>query len=123
MPRSVMAAVLIALVGCVSHPTTPREFTVFFQTGDATATPGAQAVVTRIAKAARETRPSRIVIEGQADGGTARDANLADERADTVLHALVSAGIDASRLDKRPSAPLPGTTGVAAHKVKVTLIP
>lgn len=123
MLRIVMAAVMIALVGCVSHPTTPREFAVFFQTDDAAVTPGAQQVVTQIAAAAREARPSKIVIEGQADGGTARDATLADARADTVLHALVSAGIDASRLEKRPSAPLQGITGVAAHKVKVMLIP
>jgi hypothetical protein len=121
--RVAMATVLTALVGCISHLTAPREYVLFFPINDATVTPEAQDVVAQIASAARDARPSKIVIEGQADGGTAHDATLADERADTVLHALVSAGTNASSVDKRPSAPAPEITGVAAHKVKVTLFP
>ena len=121
MLRIAMVAIAMALAGCVSNQ--PREFTVFFETDDAAMTPEAQKVVVQIAAAARDAHPAKIVVEGQADGGTTHDAALADGRADTVLHALADAGVDANSINKKPSAPLPGTVGVAAHKVKVTLIP
>jgi len=111
------------LAACAGRPAEPRTFTVFFETDKASLTPDAQALVTQMAAAAHETTPSKITVEGRADGSTAHDATLADERATAVIHGLVEAGIDAKSIDKQPSAPTAGTTGVAAHQVIVRFLP
>jgi len=115
------AALLVALAACGLSG--PRQLDVFFHTNEARLTPDGQKVVDEIAKIARETGPSQIVVEGQADGGTPSDAALADKRAGTVVDALVAGGVDAKRITK-VAAPAPAKiTGVAAHKVVVQLLP
>ncbi len=116
-----LAVVLTVLAACAANG--PRQLDVFFLTNDAKLTPDGQQVVAEIAKEARAGKPSRIVVEGEADGGTPSDAALADKRAGTVIDALVAAGVDAKSITK-VAAPAPaGITGVAAHKVSVQLLP
>jgi len=123
MLRIAVLAALIVLAGCASRPTEPRDFIIFFETDKASLTPEALLLVAQMATTAQAMTPSKITVEGRADGGTAHDATLADERAATIMRALVVAGIDARIIDKRPSAPPPGTTGVAAHQVIVQFLP
>jgi hypothetical protein len=40
-----------------------------------------------------------------------------------VIHGLIDAGIDGKSIDKQPSAPAGGATGVAAHQVIVRFLP
>jgi hypothetical protein len=68
-----VAALLIALAACAPM-SGPRHLDVFFLTNEASLTPDGQKVVTEAAKIAKEGKPSRIVVEGQADGGTPSDA-------------------------------------------------
>jgi outer membrane protein OmpA-like peptidoglycan-associated protein len=122
MKSLVVAVLLVALAACAPM-SGPRQLDVFFMTNEASLTPDGQKVVTEIAKLAREGKPSRIIVEGQADGGAPSDAALADKRAGAVIDALVAAGVDAGRITK-VAAPAPqGVTGVAAHKVAVQLLP
>lgn len=122
MKSILAAAITLALAACAPM-NGPRQMDVFFMTNEASLTPDGQQVVTEIAKLAREGKPSRIVVEGQADGGAPSDAALADKRAGTVVDALVAAGVDGGRITK-VAAPAPGgVTGVAAHKVTVQLLP
>lgn len=123
MRRIAAFTMLMALVGCTSPDSAPRNFIVFFETDKSSLTPEAQALVTQMASAAQAAMPSKITVEGRADGGTAHDAALADERATAVMRALVEAGVDAKKIEKRPSAPPPGTTGTAAHQVVVQFLP
>lgn len=120
MHRLTAFVLLIALVGCT---TPPRDYVVFFETDKASLTPEGQVVVTQIASAAHTASPAKITVAGRADGGTSHDATLADERASTVLRALVEAGVDAKTIDKQPSAPPTGTSGTAAHQVVVHFLP
>ena len=115
-------ALLLALAAC-ARLTAPQQYDVFFPTNEATLTPEAQKVVADAGAKARDSSPSKIIVEGQADGGTAHDATLADERAGVVVKALVAAGADSGTIEKRPSAPPKSATGVAAHKVIVQLLP
>lgn len=117
-----VAAMLVALAACAPM-SGPRQLDVFFLTNEAVLTPDGQKVVTEAAKIAKEGKPSRIVVEGQADGGTPSDAALADKRAGTVVDALVAAGVGAGRITKVVSPAPAGVTGVAAHKVTVELLP
>jgi outer membrane protein OmpA-like peptidoglycan-associated protein len=119
----VCAARLVALAGCAAHLREPRNYVVFFVSDSADLTNEAQQVVATIAAARTQLGPSRITVEGKADGGTPHDATLADERARVVSRALVAAGIDPAMISLQPSAPLPGITGVAAHQVTVRFLP
>ena len=121
--RLASAAVLLALAACVSQMEAPRNFTVFFQTDTAELDATAQQVVAQIAEAAKTANPSRIVVAGRADGSTAHDAALADQRGAVVMRALVDHGVPATRIGQQPDAPDPARTGVAAHQVIVTLLP
>jgi hypothetical protein len=112
-----------ALAACTAHMSEPQNFVVYFHTGEAQLTPEGQQVVTAIATAQAAAKPRRIQVEGRADGGTPHDAALADDRAIVVIGALVRSGIDATAIDKRPSAPPEGVTGVAAHEVVVRFVP
>jgi OOP family OmpA-OmpF porin len=96
---------------------------VFFETDQAALTAEGQQLVVEIAANVRKLSPSKIVIAGHADGGTAHDAALADQRATTVMRALVDQGIPAPRLEKEADAPAPERTGFAAHQVVVRLLP
>jgi outer membrane protein OmpA-like peptidoglycan-associated protein len=123
MVRIAVIAALTLLVACASRPTEPRTFAVFFESDKASLTPDAQRLIAEMAAAAHASNPSKIVVEGHADGSTAHDASLADERASVVIHGLVDAGVDGKSIDKQPSAPAGGATGVAAHQVIVRFLP
>lgn len=118
------ALLLLGLAaGCANRLTEPRQYVVFFATNTAELAPEARQVMGQVAGDARDLEPSKVTVEGQADGGTAHDATLADQRAATVVQTLVASGVPAGTIDKRPSAPPAALGGVAAHKVIVRLIP
>ncbi|HVA15817.1 MAG TPA: OmpA family protein [Stellaceae bacterium] len=122
VPRFAMLAVLALLTAC-AHLDQPRDYMVYFDTDSATLTPDGQRIVATIAATAHDVSPSKILVAGRADGSTAHDATLADQRATVVMQALVQQGVPAGRLEKQPDAPPTGRTGVAAHQVVVTLLP
>ena len=64
MGRVLVAAALVALTAC-AQMNGPRQLDVFFLTNDASLTPDGQKVVGEAAKVARESKPSRIVVEGE----------------------------------------------------------
>ncbi len=111
------------LGGCAGHMTEPQNFVIYFPNDDATLTPEAQQIIATVAAAHKDMNPSRIAVEGRADGGTTHDADLADQRARVVIKGLADAGVDAAIIDKLPGAPPTGVAGVAAHQVKVQFEP
>jgi outer membrane protein OmpA-like peptidoglycan-associated protein len=123
MSRALVLALLLALGACAGRLAEPQIFVVYFPTNDAVLTPQAHALATEIAAARRDMNPSRVVVEGRADGGTPHDAELADARARAVARALVDAGVDAALIEQHPGAPPAGETGVAAHQVVVRFVP
>jgi outer membrane protein OmpA-like peptidoglycan-associated protein len=123
LARLLGALSLLALAACAGHLQTPHDYAVYFQTDSAELDAAAQKVVEQIADDARAANPSRIVVFGRADGGTAHDATLADQRGAVVMRALVDHGVPAARVEQQPDAPDPTRTGVAAHQVIVTLLP
>ncbi len=120
--RLAILAVLAMLTAC-AHLDQPRDFMVYFDTDSAALTPDGHRIVATIAAKAHEVSPSKILVAGRADGSTAHDATLADQRATVVMQALAQQGVPAGRLEKQPDAPPTGRTGVAAHQVVVTLLP
>lgn len=108
-------------------PPQPKQFDVFFSVGSAKLTPEGQQVVDAIATAARDTKPSSITIEGEADGTAPKDAQLADQRATAVTSALKAAGIDPAKIAQHAALALPAqtdlTTHISTHKVTVQLMP
>jgi hypothetical protein len=123
LARTIIGTLLAALAGCAAHLDEPRNYVVYFVTDTATLTDEAQKVVATIAAARSDLNPTRIAVEGRADGGTAHDATLADDRARVVTRALVAAGIEPTLIAIEPSAPPTGVTGVAAHQVVVRFQP
>jgi outer membrane protein OmpA-like peptidoglycan-associated protein len=121
--KHLIALAFMALVACTQRLATPRDFTVFFETDQAALTAEGRQLVVEIAAKAHELNPSKIVVAGRADGGTAHDATLADERATTVMRALLDQGIPATSIEKQADAPPPDRSGVAAHQVIVRLLP
>jgi outer membrane protein OmpA-like peptidoglycan-associated protein len=121
--RIVIGAVAVLVAACTQRLESPREFVVFFETDQAGLTPEAQQVIGQVADNARELRPSKIVVAGRADGGTAHDATLADQRATAVMNRLTDDGVASSLLEKQSDAPRAGTSGVAAHQVVIRLLP
>jgi outer membrane protein OmpA-like peptidoglycan-associated protein len=122
-PLVATLSIMTAFAGCSTPPAEPRNFVVYFETGDASVTPTAQQVIATVATATHEHAPSKLVVEGHADGGTTSDAALADQRAIAVIHALVEDGIDANSIEKLQGAPPEGQTGVAAHQVIIRFVP
>src|ERR1700728_1368507 len=100
MKRLMLFSLVLLVAGCAGHLSAPRQSVVFFQTDDATLTPEGQQVVAQLASDAKSLHPSRVVIEGRANGGTPHDATLADQRAAEVTHALVEAGVHADTMQK-----------------------
>lgn len=121
--QSAIGVIALCLAACAPRLESPREFTVFFETDKAVLTDEAQQVVHQIADNARSLHPAKIVVAGRADGGTAHDATLADERATAVTRKLVEEGVPANLLEKEADAPQTGRSGVAAHQVIVRLLP
>jgi outer membrane protein OmpA-like peptidoglycan-associated protein len=126
--RPYLVLALLALAGCATKEPAepaagPQLFVVYFQTGAATLTPDATQIVATAAAAARERTPSKLIVEGHADGGTTNDAALADQRALAVMAALTGDGVDATAIEKNQGAPAAGVTGVDAHQVTIRLLP
>lgn len=119
----VAVALLITLTACARHLEQPRDYIVYFDTDSATLTPDGQRIVATAVSAAHDSSPSKILVAGRADGSTAHDATLADQRATAVMQALTQQGIAAGKLEKQPDAPPSSRTGVAAHQVVITLLP
>jgi outer membrane protein OmpA-like peptidoglycan-associated protein len=116
--------VLTALAACSgSSLQQPRSYVVYFDNDSATITADGQRVIGTIVTGIKDVSPSKVVISGRADGSTAHDATLADQRAVAVMQALTQQGVAASKLEKQADAPPSGVTGVAAHQVAVTLLP
>lgn len=117
----------LAAFGALASCATPRppipaqQFDVFFVKDETTLTPEGQEVVQKIAKTARTVHPGRVTVEGQADGGTAHDAEVAHERGQHVAAALIAAGLAPAMVQQVPGAPPPNADGIAAHKVVVRL--
>jgi hypothetical protein len=126
MRRIVLVMFLILMAACATEPPGPRQYTVFFQVNSAKLTPEGLQIVDTIVAAVRDTQPSSIVIEGEADGTTPRDAQLADQRSIAVGAALKAAGVDQSKIVQHAALALPAVsdpaTRVSTHKVTVQLI-
>jgi outer membrane protein OmpA-like peptidoglycan-associated protein len=114
---------LPALAACGTKLEQPRSYLVYFDTDSADLTQDGQRIVGTIVDAVNDVSPSKVAVAGRADGSTAHDAALADERAAAVMQALTQKGVPASKLEKEADAPPSGRTGVAAHQVVVTLLP
>lgn len=127
MRRIALLGVLILLAACAAKPPPPKQFDVFFQVNSAKLTPEGQQVVDSIVAAIRDTKPASVVIEGEADGASPRDAQLADQRAATVAAALKAAGVDPSKIVQHAALVLPAqqdvATHIATHKVTAQLVP
>ena len=110
-----------------SQPLPPKQFDIFFQVGSARLTPEGKQVVDAIAASARDTKPSSVVVEGEADGTQPKDAQLADQRATAVTGALKAAGVDPAKIAQHSALALPAqtdmTTHISTHKVTVQLVP
>jgi OmpA-OmpF porin, OOP family len=118
-----LALALASLAACAPKLSAPRDYTVFFETDRADLTNDARKVVAQIAANARDLDPSKIVVAGRADGGTAHDATLAEERASNVTRALLDAGVTSAKIERQADTPPAERTGVAAHQVIVRLLP
>ena len=133
MRRIASLVILVLLAACTASPPTPptppppKQFDIFFQVGSSKLTPEGQQLVDTIAAAIRDTKPSSIVVEGEADGAALKDAQLADQRAATVTSALKAAGVDQSKIAQHATLALPAQTDLATHisthKVTVQLMP
>jgi hypothetical protein len=130
MRRIVPVVSLILLAACNANPPArpaPKQFDVFFQVGSARLTPEGQQVVDTAVATIRDTKPSSIVVEGEADGGTPKDAQLADQRATTVTNALKTAGVDSTKIAQHAALALPANadaaTHISTHKVTMLLMP
>ena len=121
--RLLPIVLLAVLTACATKLEQPRSYLVYFDTDSAGLTQDGQRIVGTIVDAVKEVSPSKIAVSGRADGGTARDAALADERAAAVMQALTQKGVPATKLEKMAEAAPSGRTGVAAHQVVVTLLP
>lgn len=121
--RFLAIVLLTALAACGTKLDQPRSYLVYFDTDSAALTQDGQRVIGTVVDAVKDVSPSKVVIAGRADGNTAHDATLADQRAAAVMQALTQKGVSASKLEKEADAPPSGRTGVAAHQVVVTLLP
>jgi outer membrane protein OmpA-like peptidoglycan-associated protein len=115
---------LTALAACTgSTLDQPRSYLVYFDNDSATITPDGQRIIGTIVTGIKDSAPSKVVVAGRADGSTAHDATLANQRAAVVMQALTQQGVPAKKVEKEAGAPPSGVNGVAAHQVAVTLVP
>ena len=118
MRRIGLLVSLILLGACSTTPPPsppPKQVDIFFQVNSARLTPEAQQVVDTIVAMIRDTKPSSVVIEGEADGASPRDAQLADQRASTVAGALRAAGVDQSKIAQHATLAQPAQQPRPAH--------
>jgi flagellar motor protein MotB len=128
MRRIFPLVLLCLLVACETKPPPPpKQFDVFFTVGSAKLTPEGQQLVDTIVTAIKDTKPSSVLVEGEADGALPKDAQLADQRATTVAAALKTAGVDPAKIAQHAALALPAqsdpATHIATHKVTVQLLP
>ena len=116
-------ALLTALAACGTKLEHPRSYLIYFDTDSASLTQDGQRILGTIVETVKGTSPSKVAVAGRADGNTAHDAALADQRAATVMQALTQKGVPASKIEKEADAAPSGRTGVAAHQVVITLLP
>jgi outer membrane protein OmpA-like peptidoglycan-associated protein len=105
-----------------------EELTILFATGSSLLTPSAQAdlseavvLLNRIIAAARELgMEAQFVVEGAADpsGEATRNAALSEDRARTVVEALVAAGIPGDLLSIQALGALPAVGGEEAPEMR-----
>jgi outer membrane protein OmpA-like peptidoglycan-associated protein len=126
---AVSIAAMLALTGCTGEPSQQAEtkaFVIYFQNGSAELTPDAQRTVAEIASVAKEAGHSELTIEGTAartaDAASGGDATVGARRALAVEDALRADGVAESAIDLRYTSVAPETKGVAARRVKVTLV-
>jgi outer membrane protein OmpA-like peptidoglycan-associated protein len=98
-----------------------RTFIVFFGTGEDRLSAEAEKVVDEVAAAAKEARGSTLVVAGYGDDDQARDKDLAERRAASVVRALSAAGVPPNRIETKPGAPPAQATGIPVHKVTVSV--
>ena len=114
--------VLLLLAACVSPEAKQHEFLIYFLSDQADLTPTGHQIIVDIVAESRRAPPVSISVGGEADGDTPRDADLAAQRATNVIKALQEAGLDpALKVEPHTTKPIPGVTGVAAHRVRVVL--
>jgi len=127
MRRVIPLVILVLLAACQTKPLPPKQFDVFFTVSSAKLTPEGQQVVDTIVAAIRQSNPSSIIVEGEADGKQPKDAQLADQRGTTVANALKTAGVDPAKISQHAALALPAQTDLATHtsthKVAVQLLP
>jgi hypothetical protein len=111
---------LLILAACASEPS---SVAIFFPSDDQYVTPEGRRVVAQIALKVAATHPSRILVEGHANGATADQSVLAQARADEVAHALVEEGVSPALIQAHAGVPAEGEKDVATRKVLVTLVP
>lgn len=108
---------LLGLAACAMEPA--RNYLVFFPTDGMTLGPDGTAIVGQVAQDARARPGAMLVVEGEADGGSAHDLALANDRGAAVAQALAAAGVSPSRIRQQPGIVEPGHQGLAAHKVTI----
>jgi outer membrane protein OmpA-like peptidoglycan-associated protein len=126
---AVSIAAMLTLTGCAGEPTQQAEskaFVIYFQNGSAELTPDAQRTVAEIASAVKEAERSELTIEGTAartaDAASSSDANVGARRALAVENALRADGVAESAIGLRYTDAAPETKGLAARRVKITLV-
>jgi outer membrane protein OmpA-like peptidoglycan-associated protein len=95
---------------------------VYFEPGSAALSAEAQAVLARVADAARTNAGATVVVSGfhDASGDPGRNAELARQRAVAVRHALEANGVaPASLVLDRPAVVQGGADAQAARRVEV----
>lgn len=127
MGRIIPFVLLVLVAACTMTPPQSKRFDIFFQVNSSKLTPEAQQVVNTIVAQIRDSKPSSVEVEGEADGTLPRDAQLADQRATAVTNALKAAGVDPANIAQHAALALPAqtdsTTHVSTHKVTVQLVP
>jgi outer membrane protein OmpA-like peptidoglycan-associated protein len=99
---------------------------VYFELGQDSLPAEADALLVRVAEAARQNDQMRVLISGfhDASGDAAANAELAKRRAQRVQHALVANGVPAARLElSKPALTTGGSDPREARRVDITLAP
>jgi outer membrane protein OmpA-like peptidoglycan-associated protein len=94
---------------------------VLFQTGKSTLAGGAERQIGRVADVLKTTPDRKVIIEGHTDdvGSEASNAQLSERRAQAVADALISHGVQGSRIQVRglgESSPVVPNTDAASRQ-------
>jgi len=106
----------------------PKQFVIIFGTDQSQLTGEAQKVINTIVTEARAQHPAAIEVAGYGDGETVDgkmvgDPALGKRRADAVMEALETAGVERATLKEQPPLPPNKAAGIPVHKVTVTFQP